>query len=129
MHHGSTPFTDASIITSLTLSSASRNLSTGDSLILACQPNLPALMANLEYHVTWTLNGSNVPFRHHTTYMSHKHFLIAVASTSNQSGMFSCALQENETVSSSVEITVQPGAHMYINCITNIQKVTHLECI
>lgn len=66
-------------------------------------------MANTEYHVVWKLNGSPVSIKHHATYMAHKHFLIAVAPTSNHSGVFSCALQENETVSSSVEITVQPG--------------------
>ena len=66
-------------------------------------------MANIEYHVQWKLNGSDVSIRHHTTNMGHKHFLIAVAPTSNSSGVFSCELLENDTVSSSVEITVQPG--------------------
>ena len=111
-------YTDASVITSLTLSTRLSTLSTGDSLILVCEPDSP-MPHSIDYHVVWRHNRKRVPFGHHlsdrhpavftATYIGHKHFLIAIAPTSNHSGNYSCTLQTNQNVSSHLSISVQPG--------------------
>ena len=81
---------------------------------------------SIEYHVIWKHNGSEVSFEDHlsnntlvvftATYIGHKHFLIAIAPTSNHSGNYSCTLhtQTNQTISSSVEVSIQPGTNVVV---------------